>query len=76
MYTQKKSVRILKNIIYNELISRRYNVDIGVVEKYDKDNEDKTIRTSYEVDFVVYKGSKKYYIQSSYMINDENKVEQ
>ena len=67
---------VMENIIYNELISRRYNVDVGVVEKYEKDNNSKTIRSNYEVDFVVNRGSKKYYIQSAYQLTDENKTNQ
>ena len=58
-----------KNIIndrylYNELLARRYNVDVGIVETFDKNDEGKTTRTNYEVDFIVNKGVKKYYIQS------------
>jgi hypothetical protein len=48
----------MENIIYNELISRRFNVDIGVVEIYNKDDKNKTIRNSYEVNFVVNKGQR------------------
>lgn len=67
---------IMENIIFNELLSRRYNVDIGIVETYDKDKENKTIRVNYEVDFVVNKGLKKYYIQSSYKLTNEDKTNQ
>lgn len=65
---------IMENIIYNELISRRYNVDIGIVENFDRNDEGKTVRTNYEVDFIVNKGSKKYYIQSAYQLLDDNKT--
>ncbi len=65
---------IMENIIYNELLARRYNVDIGIVETFDKDEEDKTIRNNYEVDFVVNKGAKKYYIQSSYQLTSDAKI--
>ena len=67
---------IMENIIFNELLSRRYNVDIGIVETYDKDKDNKTIRVNYEVDFVVNKGLKKYYIQSSYKLTNEDKTNQ
>ncbi len=63
----------MENIIYNELLSRRYNVDIGIIESFEKDENNKTKRTNYEVDFIVNKGAKKYYIQSAYRLtNDEN----
>ena len=65
---------IMENIIYNELLARRYNIDIGIDETCDKDEEDKTIRNNYEVDFVVNKGAKKYYIQSSYQLTSDAKT--
>ncbi len=67
---------IMENVIYNELVSRRYNVDVGIVENYDKNSEGKTIRVNYEVDFVVNKGAKKYYIQSAYQLNNDDKTNQ
>lgn len=67
---------IMENIIYNELLARRYNVDVGIVESFDKGDEEKTIRTNYEVDFIVNKGAKKYYIQSAYRLTDDNKTNQ
>ncbi len=73
-FRQLDDGHIMENIIYNELISRRLNVDIGVVEVYSKDEQNKTIRNSYEVDFVVNKGIKKYYIQAAYQLSNDEKV--
>ena len=73
-FRQLDDGHIMENIIYNELKSRRLNVDIGVVEVYGKDNENKTTRSTYEVDFIVHKGSKKYYIQSAYQLQNDEKV--
>jgi len=67
---------IMENIIYNELIARRYNVDIGIVENYTNDKDGKTIRSNYEVDFIVNKGAKKYYIQAAYQLTDDAKENQ
>ena len=67
---------IMENVIYNELITRRYNVDVGIVENYDKNEDGKTIRTNYEVDFIVNKGAKKYYIQSAFQLTDDAKTNQ
>ena len=67
---------IMENIIYNELLARRYNVDIGIVENYTNDKNGKTIRSNYEVDFIVNKGNKKYYIQSAYQLTDDEKTNQ
>ena len=66
----------MENIIYNELIIRGYSVDIGIVEVNYKDENNKSYRKQYEIDFVCYKGNSKYYIQSAYSIEDNNKKEQ
>ena len=55
---------------------RGFNVDVGVVSKYSKNNKGKNNLTLLEVDFVCNKGSKRYYIQSCYSIPDLNKMEQ
>jgi len=66
---------IMENVIYNELVKRGYNVDVGVVSKKTT-VANKTVRNSYEVDFVCNLGSKKYYIQSAYTMATDKKVEQ
>ena len=53
----------MENIVYNELLIRGYNVDVGIVEAYAKNGEGKTTRKQLEVDFVVNQGSQRYYIQ-------------
>lgn len=53
----------MEKIIYNELLIRGYNVDVGVIDVYDKDKEGKRIRKQLEVDFVVNQSSQRYYIQ-------------
>ena len=67
---------VMENIIFNELLIRGYNVDVGVIEKYDKNNYGKTIRKQFEVDFVCNKASKRYYIQSAYGMLTEEKERQ
>ena len=66
----------MENIIYNELKVRGYNVDVGVVEVFDTDSNGKTIFKNYEVDFIATQGSKKYYIQSAFNMNSEEKEKQ
>lgn len=75
-FRQLDDGHIMENIIYNELLARRLNVDVGIVEAFDKDENGKTIRNNYEVDFVVNKGAKRYYIQSAYQMNNESKLAQ
>ena len=64
---------IMENIIYNELIARGFDVDVGVVEYNSKDENGKKIRTQLEIDFVANKGNKRYYIQSALSVDDEAK---
>ena len=66
----------MENIIYNELVRRGYNVDIGVVEVNETNKKGVRIKPQYEVDFVCNLGSKKLYIQSAYEIKSELKNQQ
>ena len=74
-FRQYEETHILENIIYNELIIRGYNVDVGIVEVYATENE-KRVRKQLEVDFVANLGSKRYYIQSAFAIPDIEKMRQ
>ena len=65
----------MENIIYNDLLRRGFNVDVGVVE-YFPNVEGKTTRVQLEVDFVINRGNLRYYIQSAFAINSEEKKEQ
>lgn len=66
----------MENIIYNELVYRDFDIEVGVVEVYSKDSNNKTIRINYETDFIAKKGSRKYYIQCAYDIQNETKYKQ
>jgi hypothetical protein len=66
----------MENIIYNELVIRGYNVDVGVVEKYCRDENGKQKVAQLEIDFVCNKGSNRYYIQSAYSLPSEEKIKQ
>jgi predicted AAA+ superfamily ATPase len=70
---QIEETHIMENIIYNELIVRGYNVDVGMVEIKKKDKEGKWTRSQLEVDFIANQGSKKYYVQSALSIPDREK---
>ena len=75
-FRQLEKTHIMENIIYTELKRRGFNVDVGVVEKRNNLNNGKKDYKQLEIDFVVNKGSDKYYIQSAYSIEDDNKKEQ
>ena len=49
---------------------------IQVIEKFEKDNTEKTIRKQLEVDFVCNQASKRYYIQSAFAIPNKEKMQQ
>ena len=74
-FRQLERTHIMENIIYIELRRRGFNVDVGLVEKRSIKNGKKDYK-QLEVDFVANKGSDKYYIQSAYSIEDNNKKEQ
>ena len=73
---QQEETHIMENIIYNELRFRGYLVDVGVVEVTETDEDGKRHQKQYEIDFIVNKGSKKYYIQSMLRAGTKEKEEQ
>ena len=73
-FRQQEETHIMENIIYNELLCRGYSVDVGVVE-ITESNGGKKMKKQYEIDFVINKGSKKYYIQSAINVTDSSKLE-
>lgn len=75
-FRQIEKTHIMENIIYTELRRRGFNVDVGIVEKRKIDEKGKKDYRQLEIDFVANKGSDKYYIQSAYSIEDNNKREQ
>jgi len=75
-FRQQEENHIMENVLYNELIARGFNVDVGVVEYSHYDETGKKIRSQLEVDFVVNQTDKRYYIQSAFTIADEEKRQQ
>lgn len=75
-FRQVEETHAMENIIFNELKVRGYNVDVGVVVMNEVDKNGKKIRKQLEVDFVCNKGSKRFYIQSAYVLPDKEKMEQ
>ena len=66
----------LENIIYNELILRGFNVDVGVVPTAVKNFNNRVNRAQLEVDFVCNLGFKRCYIQSAFALPDQDKINQ
>ena len=72
-FRQIEQSHIMENVIYNELRMRGLNVDVGVVEYNYKDENKKTIRKNLEVDFIINRGSNRYYIQSALNVDTKEK---
>ena len=66
---------IMENVVYNELRARGYLVDVGRVETWQKENA-QVVRKNLEIDFVVNRGSERYYIQSAYELPNADKANQ
>ncbi|MBO4694417.1 MAG: ATP-binding protein [Clostridia bacterium] len=73
-FRQQEESHTMENIVFNELISRGYSVDVGIVEITARDEEGKRHQNQCEIDFVINDGMKKYYIQSALNIEDEVKA--
>lgn len=68
-FRQQEENHIMENIIYNELLLRGYNVDVGVVELREGNQ-----RKQLEVDFVCNLGNKRYYVQSALNLDTREKT--
>ncbi len=75
-FRELEQPRLMENIVYNELIMRGYNVDVGVVELYEQNNNGKSVLKKTEVDFVCNQSDKRYYIQVTYTLDSEEKIAQ
>lgn len=75
-FRQIEETHLMENILYNELRYRGYNVDVGMVEIVERNIVGKQERKRLEVDFVANQGSRRYYIQSAFRLEDDDKVRQ
>lgn len=66
----------MDNVIYNELRMREYHVDVGNLTVVEQTKDGRKAKKQSEVDFICRKGSKKYYIQSAYVLDSEEKKAQ
>lgn len=74
-FRQQEITHIMENVIYNELRMRGFAVDVGVVESREM-KDGKSQYKQYEIDFIATNGVEKYYIQSAFAIDSEEKREQ
>ena len=74
-FRQLEEPHLMENIVYSELRMRGYNIDVGVVETNERE-EDRYIRKQLEIDFIANKGNDKFYIQVSQGLSVPGKREQ
>ena len=74
-FRQPEETHIMENVIYIELKRRGYSVDVGVVELKERKEKDFYYK-QLEVDFIANKGNNKIYIQSAFMMPNEEKINQ
>lgn len=73
-FRQQEENHIMENIVYTELRSRGYRIDVGVVETYEMSNSEKREKKLLEIDFIANKGDRKYYIQSVFEMTSPEKI--
>ena len=75
-FREQEPTHIMENIIYNELWTRGYSIDVGIVETFERNAQGNNVRKQLEVDFVCRRGNDTFYVQSAYRLPDEAKMEQ
>ena len=73
---QQEETHIMENAIYNELRTRGYLVDVGIIDCWLSGDNGSRFRSNLEVDFVVNNGAERIYIQSAYRMPTDEKQEQ
>ena len=73
-FRQFEETHLMENAIYNELKIRGYDVDVGVVEINEKNENGNGIKKQLEIDFIANKAEQRIYIQSALNIDDSEKA--
>ena len=68
-FRQLEENHLMENLVYNELLIRGYNVDVGIVEIREKNK-----RKQLEVDIVCNQSYKKYYIKCTLHLDEREKT--
>lgn len=75
-FRQQEENHIMENVIYLELLKRGFSVDVGIVETSKRNAEGTIVRNYAEVDFIANRGNNKFYIQSAFAMDTEEKQAQ
>ena len=73
-FRQQEITHIMENVVYNELRMKGFSVDVGLIESREM-RDGKLIYVQYEIDFIAQNGMDKYYIQSAFKMDDDEKRE-
>ncbi len=68
-FTQTNRSQLLENVVYNELIARRFNVHVGRLKIWDT-TDSKPRYKDIECDFVARRGDERFYVQVAWSIED------
>lgn len=63
--------QMLENLVYNELVQHGYTVNVGCFDKVEKNRERKSVKKTFEIDFLAKKGSREFYVQVSSDLGSE-----
>ena len=74
-FRQQEKSHLMENVIYNELVYRGFNIDVGVMP-VNVTEDGQHLKKQYEIDFVANNISKRYYIQSALNVDTKEKLEQ
>ena len=72
-FRQHEENHIMENILFNEFKARGFSIDVGVVPVRGTDEAGKMRYSQLEVDFVLTKGVRRYYVQSALTVAEESK---
>lgn len=75
-FRQTEFTHLLENVIYNELRLRGCSVDVGQVPTITNGADGQRQRSVLEVDFVCNQGYRRCYVQSTYALPTEEKMQQ
>lgn len=75
-FRQDERTHLMENVVYNELRCRGLNVDVGVVPITYTEESGVRRKTQLEIDFVCNQGGRRYYVQSAYHIDSDEKRRQ
>ena len=75
-FRQQEETHLMENVLFNELLTRGYSVDVGVVELIVKNSHGDSVRTHLEIDFVCNQADQRFYVQSAFALPDSSKTQQ